>query len=175
MIAPMDDGKSVEVILIGQEGMLGLRAMLGGRTYRYNSVVQIPGNCMRIQAKVLQAEFDRCGVLQKRVLIYTRYLLAQTTQMAACNRVHRVEQRLARWLLMAYDRVKRNEFPMTHEILSAMLGTPRSEVTIAAGAFRRSGFLRYGRGKITILDRKGLESVACECYQILHEELYSLR
>lgn len=175
MIAPMDDGRSVEVTLIGNEGMLGLRAVLAGKTYWHVSVVQVPGGCVRMNAKVLQAEFKRGGVLQERLLHYTSYLLVQTAQMAACNRIHHQKQRLARWLLMAHDRVTEDEFPMTHEFLGEMLGTPRSEVTTAAGSLRRSGLIRYQRGRMTILDRKGLETAACECYQILHDELHALR
>jgi CRP-like cAMP-binding protein len=172
MIAPMDEGRSVEVTLIGHEGMLGIRSILAGQTYGYTSVVQVPGGCLRIDAKVLQSEFRRGGALQDRLLRYTSYLLVQTSQMAACNRVHRLDQRLARWLLMAHDRVRQDEFPMTHEFLSEMLGTPRSEVTAAAGVFRRSGVIRYGRGRMTIVDRPALESAACECYRVLHDELY---
>jgi CRP-like cAMP-binding protein len=175
MIAPMDDGRSVEVTLIGHEGMMGIRAILGAETHWYDSVVQIPGGCLRIDAKVLQTEFRRGGVLQERLLHFINYLLVQLSQTAACNRIHRLEQRLARWLLMAHDRVKQDEFPMTHEFLSSMLGAPRSEVSIAAGALRKSGVIRYARGKMTIVDRKGLQSAACECYQILHDELYYLR
>lgn len=172
IVAALDDGRSVEVILTGLEGMLGLRYVLGGKTYGYVSVVQVAGKCLRISAKVVQAEFKRAGVLQSRLLRYTRYLLVQTSQTAACNRVHRLAQRLARWLLMTQDRVKSAEFPMTHEFLSDMLGAPRPEVTAAAGSLRRSGAIRYARGKMIILNRKMLESAACECYWILREELY---
>ena len=175
MIAPMADGKSVEVTLIGPEGMAGLRAILAGKTYWYVSVVQIAGLCLKINGKVLEAEFKRCGVLHERLLHYTSYLLAQTSQLAACNRVHRLEQRLARWLLTARDRVKRDQFEMTHEFLSEMLGTPRSEVSRATGALRKAGLIRYGRGTLTILDSEALESVACECYQVLRQELYGPR
>lgn len=171
MIAPMDDGRSVEVTLIGNEGMAGVRAILAGKTYWYVSVVQVPGGCLRIDARVLQAEFRRGGTLQERLLQYTSFLLVQTAQTAACNRVHPMRQRLARWLLMAEDRAKRPQFPMTHEFLSEMLGTSRSEVTSAAGSLRKSGLIRYRRGTITILNRSGLETAACECYRILRDEL----
>ena len=114
-------------------------------------------------------------MLQERLLHYTSYLLGQSEQKADCNRVHRVQQRLARWLLMARDRARQDEFPMTHEFLSDMLGTPRSEVSAAVGALRRSGFIRPGRGRMVILDPKALESAACECYQILRNELYGIR
>jgi len=175
MLASMNDGKSVEVTLVGQEGMLGVRAMLGGKTYWHACIVQIPGDCLRMSAKVLQAEFKRGGVLQERLLHYFGYLLVQASQVAACNRLHRLEQRLVRWILMTHDRVKRDVFPITHEFLSEMLGSRRSEVTGAAGALRKAGYIRYARGTMTILNRKGLEAVVCECYQTLYSELYSLR
>jgi CRP-like cAMP-binding protein len=155
--------------------MVGVRALLAGKTYWYTSVVQVPGGCLKINAELLRAEFRRCGVLQERLLHYTSSLLVQSAQMAACNRVHRLQQRLARWLLMTRDRARQDGFPMTHEFLSDMLGTPRSEVSAAVGALRRSGFIRPGRGRMVILDPKALESAACECYQILRNELYGIR
>jgi CRP-like cAMP-binding protein len=171
MVAPLADGKNVEVILVGPEGMLGVRAILEGRSYWYASVVQIEGGCLRMNAKVVQAQFKRAGGFQVGLLQYTGYLLVQTAQLAACNRVHRLRQRLARWLLMTNDRAKHDEFPMTHEFLSDMLGAPRPEVSTAAGALRKSGVIRYERGKMAILDRKALEALACECYQVLRGAL----
>jgi CRP-like cAMP-binding protein len=171
MVAPLNDGKNVEVTLVGPEGMLGVRAILEGKTYWYISVVQIEGGCLRISAKVLRAQFKRGDAFQARLLQYTSYLLVQTAQLAACNRVHRLRERLARWLLMTHDRAKHDEFPMTHEFLSEMLGTPRSEVSAAAGALRRSGVIGYKRGRMAILDRKALEALACECYQVLRDAL----
>lgn len=171
VIAPLDEGKSVEVTLIGPEGMLGLRAILEEKTHWHISVAQIEGGCLRIDANVLRAEFNRAGTLHQRLLQYTSYRLVQTAQLAACNRVHRLKQRLARWLLMTHDRTKHDEFPMTHEFLSEMLGTSRAEISSAAGALRRSGVVHYQRGRMTILDRKALESTACECYRVLRDEL----
>jgi len=171
LLASMDDGKSVEVALTGAEGLLGIWALLGAEKYWYLAVVQVPGSFLRIHAEVLRAEFERGGVLHHQLLRYTRYLLAQISQTAACNRVHLLQQRLARWLLMLQDHAKGNEFPITHEFLSQMLGTPRSEVTLAAGMLRNLGLIRYARGKMAILDRQGLEAAACECYQIVTDEL----
>ena len=170
-LASMEDGKSVEINLTGDEGLLGLRAVLGAKVSGYVAVVQVPGRALKIEADLLGAEFRRGGVLQDRVLRYTRYLLFQVSQTAACNRVHRLEQRLARWLLMVHNRAKRDEFPITHEFLSHMLGTPRSEVTIAAGILRKAWLIRYWRGRMTILDRQGLESASCECYRVVSNEL----
>ena len=171
LLASMGGGRTVEVNLIGEEGMLGLRAVLGARTSGKLAAVHIPGDCLRIKSNVLQAHFRRCGGLHDQLLRYTRYLLCQISQTAACNRGHLVEQRLARWLLMVHDRVKKDEFPITHALLSDMLGTPRSEVTLAAGVFRKAGIVRYVRGKIAILNRRKLESMACHCYRLVSDEL----
>ncbi|OFV94260.1 MAG: hypothetical protein A3I78_02540 [Gammaproteobacteria bacterium RIFCSPLOWO2_02_FULL_56_15] len=171
LLASMGGGRTVEVNLIGEEGMLGLRAVLGAKTSGKLAAVHIPGSCLRIKANVIQAQFKRCGGLHDRLLRYTRYLLCQISQTAACNRGHLVEQRLARWLLMVHDRAKKDEFPITHALLSDMLGTPRSEVTLAAGMFRKADIVRYVRGRITILNRRKLESTACQCYRIVSDEL----
>lgn len=170
-LASMEDGRSVEINLTGDEGLLGLRAVLGAKVSGYFAIVQVPGKALKVDVDVLRAEFKRGDVLHDRVLRYTRYLLFQVSQTAACNRIHRLEQRLARWLLMVHNRAKRDEFPITHEFLSQMLGTPRSEVTIAAGILRKAWLIRYWRGRMTILDRPGLESATCECYRVVTNEL----
>ncbi len=175
MLAFMEEGVTVEVGLIGYEGLVGFHGVLGAKTWSNGADVQIPGDCLRMKMEVLQDAFNRSRVLRDRLLRYVRYFLAQVTQTAACNRVHKLESRLARWLLMCNNRAKRNMIPITHEFLANMLGTPRSEVTIAAGKLRKSGLIHYGRGHITILDRKGLESAACECYPIVEHELLKPR
>ncbi len=164
-LAHLADGRSVEVGLEGNEAVVGVEAILGAKTATKDAVVQVPGGCLKIRTEVLQTEFRRNGVLHFRVLRYLRDLIAQVTQTAACNRVHRLDQRLPRWLLMTHNRAGTDVLPMTHEFLSHMLGTPRSEVSIAAANLRKSGLIRYGRGHMIILDRKGLESASCECYQ----------
>ena len=163
----MEDGKSTEVGLIGDEGLLGIPAILGGETSGYSAIIQAPGNCLRIKVADLKAEFNRDGALRNRLLGYVRLLLLQISQTAACNRLHHLEQRFARWLLMVHDRVRKDEFPVTHEVLSLVLGAPRSEVSVAAASLRKEWFIRYWRGKITILDRQGLEKAACECYRVV--------
>ena len=165
LLAVLESGKTVEVTLIGNEGVLGIHAALGGTMAVHAAVAQVPGSCWKIKADVLRTEFQRGGVLHERLLDYTLSLLAQLSRTAACNRVHLLEQRMARWLLMAYDRTQRQEFPMTHEFLSHMLGSPRSEITLAAGSLRKAGLIHYSRGKIKILDPQGLQSRACECYR----------
>lgn len=167
LLATMEDGKSVEVSLVGDEGLVGIPGVLGGDTFGHTALIQAPGNCLRIRAVYLNAEFNKEGVLRDRLLKYFTYLLLQISQTAACNRLHRLEQRFARWLLMVHDCVKKDEFPVTHEFLSLMLGAPRSEVSVAAGNLRKAWFIRYWRGKMTILDRQGLEETACECYRVV--------
>ncbi len=174
LVANLADGRSVEVNLTGNEGLLGMRVVLGAKNYWYTALAQIPGSCLRVDAETFKAEFRRGGALQLQTLHYLRYLLVQVSENAACNRVHRVKQRLARRLLMIQDRVQKDEFPMTHESISYMLGTPRSEVSLAAEALRRSGIINYARGKVTILNRRELESASCECYQVIHKEFLSL-
>ena len=173
MLITMENGAMVEVGMIGNEGIVGIRALFGKDISTYDAVVQIPDSCLRMKADVLRAEFQRGGELQKRLLNYTSNFMAQIAQTAACNRVHRVQQRLGRWLLTVRTWVRTDTFPITHEFLSHMLGTPRSEVTIAAGILRKLGYIRYHHGQITILNRQGLEKASCECYKVVRDELVS--
>lgn len=166
LIATMQGGGSVEVALIGFEGLAGMWAALGAKAYWFEAVTLVPGDCLRIPTPVFRGELKRGGALLDQLHGYSLRLLAQVSQTAACNRVHRLEQRLARWLLMTHDRVEGDEFPVTHEFLSSMLGAERSDVTIAAGALRKARHISYGRGKVRILDREGLESASCECYAV---------
>jgi CRP-like cAMP-binding protein len=163
LLAVLESGKSVEVTLIGHEGVLGVPSALGAKTTLHTAITQVPGSCLRIQSDILRAEFRRCGLLHDRLLGFTLSLLIQVSQTAVCNRVHFLEQRMARWLLMACDRSERQEFPMTHEFLSHVLGSPRSEISLAAGSLRKAGLIHYSRGTIKILDPLGLRSRACEC------------
>jgi CRP-like cAMP-binding protein len=135
------------------------------------AVVQIAGEVIRMRAKLLQAEFAQGGPLQHLLLLYTQALITQISQTAVCNRLHSVEKRLCRWLLLSQDRVKSDELPMTQEFISNMLGGRRESVTVAAVRLQSTGLIHYARGHIIILDRKGLEATACECYQIVKTEL----
>lgn len=170
-LVTMEDGRSVDVGVTGSEGVIGLEALFGAKESTRVAVVLTPGDCVRLKLETALAEFRTNARLRDRILRYTSNFLSQVMQTAACNRVHRVEQRLARWLLMIHDRVKRDEFPLTHESLSYMLGSPRPEVTIAAGILRKAGLLSYARGSITIFDRQGLEAACCECYGAVHQEI----
>jgi CRP-like cAMP-binding protein len=175
IVANSQDGSGVEVALIGSEGLAGVGVAMGGQSNWHEAVVQAPGDLLKISVQEFRAELNRSAALREQLNRYLLFLLAQVTQTAACNRLHRLEQRLARWLLMTHDQVRTKEFHETHEFLSHMLGTDRSEVTIAAGILRKAGLISYNRGKVKIVDRKGLEEAACECYQIVASESMRLR
>lgn len=174
LVANLEDGRGSEVSLAGPEGMVGLSAVLGLRTYLYRPLVQVPGVCLRMEADWFEAEFRRGSMLHDRALRYLGYLLVQVSQISVCNRVHLVKQRLARRLLMIQDRVKQDQFPVTHESSAHMLGTPRSEVSIAADSLRKAGIIQYARGRVRILRRKDLEAASCECYGVIHDEFLRL-
>jgi CRP-like cAMP-binding protein len=169
------EGRGVEVALIGSEGLVGVWAAMGSQANWHDAVVQAPGALLRIKVSVFRAELNRSPALRDHLNRYMLFLLAQVSQTAACNRLHRLEQRLARWLLMTHDQVRTKEFHQTHEFLSHMLGTDRSEVTIAAGILRKAGLISYLRGKVKIVDRTGLEEASCECYRIIANESIRLR
>jgi CRP-like cAMP-binding protein len=171
LLYTLEDGTTTEIGLVGNDGMVGVALFLGGDTTPNRAVVQIAGDALRIRAKVLQAEFARGGPLQRLLLLYTQALITQISQTAVCNRIHSVEQRLSRWLLLSHDRVRSDELRMTQEFISNMLGGRRESVAVAAGRLQRIGLIHYSRGLITIQDRKGLEATACECYQIVKSEL----
>lgn len=174
LVSIMADGSTTEIGLVGNEGMVGLSAILGGRSTISRSIVQISGSAMKLPATILQQEFQRSGKLQQLLLLYTQALLTHVSQSAACNRQHHIEERLARWLLSVQDCILSDELPLTQEFISNMLGTRRSGVTIAAGALQKEGMIRYNRGHITILDQKALEATACECYRLIQSEFLRL-
>jgi CRP-like cAMP-binding protein len=165
-----EDGSTAEMGLTGNDGVVGVALFLGGDTTPNRAVVQIAGGAFRMKAKVLQEEFGRGGPLQRLMLRYTQALITQISQTAVCNRLHSVEMRLCRWLLLSHDRVKSDELLMTQEFISNMLGGRRESVTVAARRLQDAKLIRYARGHITILDRTGLEEIACECYRIVKEE-----
>ena len=174
LVSIMSDGATTEIGLVGNEGMVGLPAILGAKSSTCRSIVQIPGSAMKLSAKILQQEFQRGGKLQQILLLYTQALLTQVSQSAACNRQHSIEERLARWLLSVQDCVLGNELPLTHEFIANMLGTRRSSVTVAAGKLQKTGIIRYNRGCITVLNRELLEETACECYCSIQNEFLRL-
>lgn len=170
LVSQLSDGSSVEVGVVGFEGMVGLPLVLGVDKSPHETMAQIPGAALQMKAEVLKAEFKRGGALHDSLLRYTQNQMLQTSQVAACNRLHTVEERLARWLLMSHDRVLRDRLPLTHEFLSMMLGIRRAGVTTAALALQADELIRYRRGSITIVDRLRLEDFACECYRIVKTE-----
>lgn len=170
LVSIMQDGSMVEVALIGKEGMVGIPVILGGNSTITQTVVQIAGSALRMEANVFKDEFDRGGEFQCLLLSYVQTLFTQVSQSTACNRLHSVEERLARWLLTVQDCLQTSDFPMTQEYIAQMLGSRRSGVTVAAGMLRQAGIISYHRGQIKILNQEDLENTACECYGIIKAE-----
>ena len=165
-----ENGATAEMSLTGNDGVLGVSAFLGSETSPHRAVVVVGGEAFRMKAKTLREEFATGGALQMQLLRYTQALLMQVSQTAVCNRLHVVEQRLCRWLLMCHDRVNADELQMTQEFISNMLGGRRETVTVAAGRLQDAGLIRYSRGHIAILNRTGLEEAVCECYTSVEAE-----
>ena len=166
----MEDGASAEIAVVGNEGMLGISLFMGGETTPSRAVVQSAGYGFRLKAQLLKDEFARFGPMMHLLLRYTQALITQMSQTAVCNRHHSVDQQLCRWLLLSLDRLATRELSMTQELIANMLGVRREGVTEAAGKLQDAGLIRYQRGKITVLDRVGLEARSCECYQVVKKE-----
>ena len=166
----MADGASAEIAVVGNEGIVGVALFMGGETTPSRAVVQSAGHAYRLKGQLLKDEFIRATELQHLLLRYTQALLTQMAQTAVCNRHHSVDQQLCRWLLLSLDRLPTNKLSMTQELIANMLGVRREGVTEAAGKLQNSGLINYSRGKITVLDRPGLEARACECYQVVKTE-----
>jgi CRP-like cAMP-binding protein len=173
LLSATESGSTVEVAMVGNEGIVGLSVILSINKAPYDPMIQITADTVRIKAEVLKQEFNRGGRLQDFMLRYTHVLLTQITQSALCNRFHTVEKRLCRWLLIARDRVNSNTIDLTQEIIAHMLGSPRTGVTMAARTLQQAGLINYSRGKIVILDRQRLSDASCECYKIVKEEFSS--
>jgi CRP-like cAMP-binding protein len=175
LVTHMEEGTSVEVGLVGNEGMVGLSVVMGDDISQNHAIVQIPDGAMRMETGKFREELRRGGQLQSLLLRYSLVLLKQVSQTAACNRNHSLGERLARWLLLCHDRVEGDEIRLTQEFLAQMLGTRRSRVSEAAIILQSAGLIRYSRGIINILDRKALEGFVCECYQVVKAELNRLQ
>jgi CRP-like cAMP-binding protein len=158
------EGETVEMGLVGNDGAVGISLFLGGEATPNQATVIVAGVALRLEAHLLRKEFAAGGALQALLLRYTQAFLTQVSHTAVCNRLHAVEQRLCRWLLMCHDRVDRDDLQMTQEFIANVLGGRRETVTVAAGRLQDAGLIRYSRGHIAIVDRKGLEAAACECY-----------
>ena len=174
MIREMADGMVIEVATIGPEGVVGLPLVLGGESMAAANVMQVPGEGVRIEAEAFRALMGRCPALRGLMLRHTLALVNQIAQNAACNRVHSIEERAARWLLMTHDRVHGESFPLTQEFLGQMLGVRRPTVSLAAGMLAKAGLIHYVRGQVTVLNRAGLEAAACECYRVIRDEYEGL-
>src|SRR5947209_1909062 len=167
VLAVQPDGKSVEVGLIGKEGFVGLPIICGFKTSILRVVTQADGTAYRIDVPTLRKLLPQCPVLEKQLQRYAMILAMQSTQLAACNRLHAVEERLARWLMMSHDRIATKIMPLTQEFLGQMLGTRRASVSLAASILQKAGLITYTRGNVTIVDRPALAQVACDCYGII--------
>jgi len=169
LLTLVDAQSTLEVGMVGREGMVGVPLSLGTDVSPVRALVQGAGAAMRMKAARFSREIRKSPQLQQEVNRYTGVLMAQITQTAACNRFHVVEARLARWLLMTRDRLRSDEFPLTHEFLGHMLGVRRVGVTKAARALQGRKLIRYTRGKIQILNRRGLKASACSCYELVKD------
>lgn len=166
----LEDGASAEIAVVGNEGLVGVSLFMGGETTPSRAIVQSAGHAYRLKGQLLKDEFYRAGPMQRLLLRYTQALLTQMAQTAVCNRHHSLDQQLCRWLLLSLDRLPSNELIMTQELIANMLGVRREGVTEAAGNLQRAGLIEYNRGRITVLDRMGLEARACECYAVVKRE-----
>src|SRR5208337_3104056 len=174
LLYEFENGSSAEIAVVGYEGIVGIALFMGGDTVPNRAVVQSACTAYRLRGRLLKEEFNRAGALQHLLLRYTLAMLTQMAQTAVCNRHHSVDQQLCRWLLLSLDRLPTMELIMTQELIANMLGVRREGVTEAAGKLQSAGLIRYGRGRITVLDRPGLEARVCECYEVVRLEFHRL-
>jgi len=171
LVCTMADGRAAEVGTVGNEGLAGLPVLLGDDRAPSSMYVQVPGRGLRMRARIFRGQLEQSQPMRAAMLRYTHVFFNQVAQTAACAHFHSLEQRCCRWLLMTHDRVLPSDtFLLTHEFLAMMLGVRRAGVSVAAGALQRRGFIRYHRGRVTVLDRQGLEDCACECYAVAKAE-----
>ena len=171
LLSTTESGSTIEVAMLGQEGLVGLPVILKNRVIPYEVKVRLRSEAFKIKAEIFQGEFDKGQVLHEFVLRYLNVMITQISQSSICNRFHTIEQTLSRWLLTVHDHVNANTFNLTQQVIAQALGVPRTGVTVAAGTLQTGGAIRYSRGKIVILDRVRLESHSCECYRIMRDEL----
>ena len=174
LLYELENGSSAEIAVVGCEGIVGIALFMGGDTMPNRAVVQSAGQAYRLRGLLLKEEFGRAGALQHLLLRYTLAMLTQMAQTAVCNRHHSVDQQLCRWLLLSLDRLPANELSMTQELIANMLGVRREGVTEAAGKLQNAGLIHYSRGRISVLDRPGLERRVCECYEVVRREFQRL-
>ena len=174
VVVTMEDGDNIEAGVVGNEGMVGLPLFFGVQRSPSRAYYQVPGETMRMSARLFEEEMAARRPLYGLVQRYAQTFLTQVTQAAACNRVHPVEQRLCRWILISHDRVGSDTIMMTQEVMAQMLGVRRASVSVVAAMLQKAGFIRYSRGVMTILDRAGLEASSCECYRVVRSEMERL-
>jgi CRP-like cAMP-binding protein len=166
MLTVLEDGSMVEIATVGREGMVGVSAVLDGAPVTSAAMVQgATDTCYRMNVEAFRLEIDRRGAFHELLAHYAQALFGFVAQSTACNAIHSVEQRLARWLLMAHDRMGSDEFPLTQEFVAMMLGASRPTVTVVAGTLQKAGLIKYRHGRVTIADRENLEAASCECYR----------
>jgi CRP-like cAMP-binding protein len=166
----MEDGGTAEIGIIGNDGILGVSLFLGGDSTSNRAVIQSAGDTYRMKPEDLRTEFARAGRFQDLLLRYTQALMTQISQTAVCNRLHAVEEQLCRWLLLSHDRLDSDKLVMTHDLISNMIGVRREGITLAAKKLAEKNLIKNTRGTIEVLDRRGLEKAACECYEIVNTE-----
>ena len=170
----LESGASAKIAGVGNEGVLGISLFMGGNTTPSLATVQTAGCGYRLKGRLIMEEFNRAGPMMRLMLRYTQALMTQISQTAVCNRHHSIEQQLCRWLLLTLDRLPSQELTITQELIAGMLGVRREGITEAAGNLQRAGLISYRRGHITVLDRSGLESRVCECYNTVKKEFHRL-
>jgi CRP-like cAMP-binding protein len=174
IVVIMEDGAVAEVGTVGNEGMAGLPLLLGAHHSPAQAFYQVPGAAYRMPAAAFRAELERSAAFADVMRRYAQAFLNQVSQSAACNRLHPLDQRLSRWILMSHDRTGGDRIALTQEFLAQMLGVRRATVSIAAGMLQNAGMIRYSRGIIHVLDRQGLEDSSCECYRVVRNEMERL-
>ena len=170
IVASTEAGEMAEVAVVGREGAVGIDIAMGANKSPHLSMFQIAGPAYRMSGSEFEKEFNRNGEFHDRILNFVQKIYAQISQTTLCNRLHHVEERLPRWLLMCHDRINGDILPLTQEFIALMLGASRVSITLAAKDLQKIGYIKYVRGKITVLDREGLEDGACECYAIVKRE-----
>jgi CRP-like cAMP-binding protein len=170
LLCTSQDANAVEVAVTGWEGFVGFAPLMGGDSSPHQVISQIPGAALRIKASALHEVFHDGQQVRTLLLRYVQAVFGQISQTALCNRIHSVEERLGRWVLVSRDRTENHQLPLTHEFLARMLGVNRSTVSLTAATLQKAGLIRYSRGKFTVLDRERLQEVACDCYSIVREQ-----
>ncbi|MFC0445375.1 Crp/Fnr family transcriptional regulator [Pseudidiomarina halophila] len=170
LVSVMENGDSAEISVVGNEGLLGIPLFMGGGSTPNRAVVQSAGNAYRLSARLLREEFKRHEKLHDLLLRYTQSLMTQMAQTAVCNRHHSIEQQLCRWILLSLDRIPSNVLTMTQELIADMLGVRREGVSAAAGKLQKLHVIEYHRGVVTVIDRPKLETLSCECYEVVRKE-----